>query len=48
MEILNEIIDYIHDNNLLNKDGLIVCEIDSLYLNNDFYTKIKEKKYGNR
>ena len=48
MNILNEIINYIHENNLLNKEGLIVCEIDSLYLNNDFYTKIKEKKYGNK
>lgn len=48
MDILNDIITYIKENNLLNKNGLIVCEIDSLYLDIDFYEKIKEKKYGNK
>lgn len=48
MEVLNDVIRYIKDNNLLNENGLIICEIDSLYLNIDCYNKIKEKKYGNK
>ena len=48
MDILNEIIDKIHSNNLLNSKGIIVCEINSLYLNIDYYEKIKEKKYGDK
>ena len=48
MNILNEVIDYIHNNNLINKNGLIICEIDNIYLNIDYYEKIKEKKYGDK
>ena len=48
MDILNDIIEFIKDNDLIKKDGLIVCEIDNLYLNIDFYKKIKEKKYGSK
>lgn len=48
MEILDDIIRYIKDNDLINNNGLIVCEIDNLYLNIDFYSKIKEKKYGTK
>ena len=48
MDILNEIIEYIKDNKLINKNGLIICEIDKLYLNIDYYQKIKEKKYGSK
>ncbi len=43
MECLNEIIDYIFKNNLIKKDGIIVCEIDTLYLNIEYMEKIKEK-----
>ena len=46
--ILNEIIEFIYNNKLLNENGLIICEIDELYLNDLYYTKIKEKKYGNK
>ena len=48
MDILNDIVNYIHDNSLINKEGLIVCEVDSLYLNIDCFEKIKEKKYGSK
>ena len=46
--ILNEVIEFINNNQLLNENGLIVCEVDELYLNDLYYTKIKEKKYGNK
>ena len=48
MDILNDVIKYIKDNDLINKDGLIICEIDNLYLDIDYYEKIKEKKYGSK
>ena len=48
MEILNELINYIKENNLINKNGLIVCEVDNLYLDINCYEKLKEKKYGSK
>lgn len=48
MECLNEIIELIYNNNLLKEKGIIVCEVDTLYLNVNNYEKIKEKKYGNK
>ena len=45
---INEIIKFIYDNNILNKNGIIVSEVDNLYVNNDYYEKIKEKKYGDK
>ena len=48
LEILNDIVKTIKEYNLLNKKGLIICEIDNLYLNIDYYEKIKEKKYGSK
>ena len=48
MEELNYIVKKIYDNNLLNENGLIICEVDSLYLDINYLDKIKEKKYGNK
>ena len=48
MDNLNEVIDTIYNNNLINEKGLIICEVDTLYLNINYYEKIKEKKYGNK
>lgn len=48
MEILDDIIAFIKNNDLIEKNGLIVCEVDNLYLNNNYYEKIKEKKYGSK
>lgn len=48
MDILNEIIDFIHENKLIKDNGLIICEVDNLYLDNNYYSKIKEKKYGSK
>lgn len=49
MECINDIIDYVIDNNLLEKEGLIVCEVDHNYLK-EFkdLELIKSKKYGNK
>ena len=45
---LNEISNFIYKNNLLNRNGIIIFELDDLYLDIDYYEKIKEKKYGDK
>ena len=49
MHCLNEVISFLLDNNLLNNDALIICEVDELYLN-DFnkLERIKMRKYGDK
>ena len=48
MEVLNEIIKFIKENDLIENNGLIVCEVDNLYLDINYFEKIKEKKYGSK
>ena len=47
--IINDIMSFMINNNLLNQNGLIVCEMDKIeyYLGNEL-TLYKEKKYGNK
>lgn len=47
---LNEILEYISKNNLLNPNGLVICEFqDDKLLDNYFkLEKIKERKYGEK
>ena len=45
MEVIGLIIDFIYDNNLLNKGGIIVCEFEKDF-ECDKYDLIKERKYG--
>ena len=50
LDCCNEIISYIDDNNLLEDDGLIVCEVDlntNIFETNNFEI-IKEREYGIR
>lgn len=48
MHILNNIMNYLVENDLLNDNGIIVCEIDNQYLDNNIkkLELIKQKKYG--
>ncbi len=48
MHIINNIIEYIGNNNLLNDNGIIICEVDNKYLKEEFNNiiKYKDKKYG--
>lgn len=48
MNLINDCLDKIIKYNLLNKDGIIVCEYESEVLNNEVLTIIKEKKYGSK
>lgn len=47
--IINEILDYLLNNNLLNNNGLVICEFmeKEEYLNNKLEL-FKEKKYGEK
>ena len=49
-ECLNEIIEYFIKEELLNDNGIIVCEVDNNYLKEDFEKLeiIKNRKYGDK
>ncbi|MBP5444686.1 MAG: 16S rRNA (guanine(966)-N(2))-methyltransferase RsmD [Acholeplasmatales bacterium] len=47
LEVISDIINYVLSNNMLNKDGLIVCEYEfNFYFNDSKLEIIKEKSYG--
>lgn len=49
MDCLNEVIDVILKEDLLNENGLIVCEVSNNYLNKfDKLEEIKSRKYGDK
>ena len=45
---INDICKFIYDNNLLNNDGIIVIEINDLYIDIPYLNKLKEKKYNDK
>ena len=45
---LNDVAKFIYDNDILNEDGLIIFEVNELYIDLDYYEKIKSKKYGDK
>ena len=48
-KVLNDVIKFIINNNMLNDNGLIVCEVSDDYLTEfDQLERIKEKKYGDK
>lgn len=47
MHLINKAIQLIEEYNLLNKDGLIVCEYEQELFNSS-YSLVKEKKYGSK
>ena len=49
-ECLNEVIDYLLKYDLLNRDGLIVCEVDNDYLveNTKKLELLKRRQYGDK
>ena len=49
-DLIDKSISLISDYNLLNDEGIIICEsnvLDRIIYNND-YQRIKEKKYGDK
>lgn len=43
---INDILKIIYENNLLNENGLIICELEEEKINFDKFEIYKEKKYG--
>ena len=48
LNLINDCLERIYNNNLLNKDGIIVCEYENENINTDKFDLIKEKKYGSK
>lgn len=48
MNLINDALNKIVEYNLLNKDGIVVCEYESELIDNSSLNLIKEKKYGNK
>ncbi len=45
LHIINKCLDFIYENNMLNEDGIIVCEYETEDIKSN-YELFKEKKYG--
>ena len=45
---INDILNYIHDNNLLSNDGIIVCEYENENVSSDVFEVFKFRKYGSK
>ena len=48
LNLINDCLDFIVKYNLLNKDGIIVCEYETEQIENDTLKLIKDKKYGSK
>lgn len=46
LNLINDCLNKIYEYNLLNKNGIIVCEYENENINTDKFELIKEKKYG--
>ena len=47
-ECLNRVIEFLINDDMLNDEALIVCELDNNYLNNINVPLLKMKRYGNK
>ena len=48
LNLINDCLNKINEYNLLNKNGVIVCEYETENIQNDTFKLIKEKKYGSK
>ncbi len=48
LNLINNILDYVYNNKLLNKDGIVVCEYESENVDSSLFELIKNKKYGSK
>ena len=48
LNLINDCLNKINEYNLLNKNGVIVCEYETKNIQNDTFKLIKEKKYGSK
>lgn len=48
LNLINDCLVKINENNLLNNNGIIICEYENENINTDKFDLIKQKKYGNK
>lgn len=48
LNLISDCLNKIYDYNLLNKDGIIVCEYENENIDTNKFDLIKEKKYGSK
>ena len=48
LNLINDCLDKIYNYNLLNDDGIIVCEYETENINTNYFELIKDKKYGSK
>lgn len=48
MNLINNCLDIIHNYNLLNSNGIIVCEYENENVCSNYFNLIKERKYGSK
>ena len=46
--LINDILDFIYDNELLSDNGIIVCEYENEHVFSDKFRELKTKKYGSK
>ncbi len=46
--LINDIIEFINKNQLLNDNGIIICEYETENVSTNYFKLIKNKKYGNK
>ena len=46
--LINDCIEKIHEYNLINDSGIIVCEFEEELIDTSYYNLIKSKKYGSK
>ena len=48
LNLINDCLNKIYEFELLNKDGIIVCEYEKENINTEYFELIKEKRYGSK
>lgn len=48
LNLINDILKYLNDNELLNNDGIIVCEFEDEDVYSDCFNLIKSRRYGSK
>ena len=46
--LINDILVFISDNDLLNENGIVVCEYENELVHSDEFEELKTKKYGSK
>ena len=46
--LINDILDFIYDKDLLSDNGIIVCEYENELVHSDRFEELKTKKYGSK